>query len=175
MGILQARIQEWVAMHASRASSQLREQTQVSCIAGECLTIWAKREATKNWFFQTVVLENALESIWDSKEIKPVNLKGNQPWIFIERTDPEAPVQWPCDAKSPKVLFIFIGKDAYAGKDWGQEEKGAVEDEMFGSHHQFNGLEFEPNPMVSQRVRHDSVFEQRHSCCILYPYSLFIL
>ena len=79
----------------------------------------------KNWCFQIVVLEKTLESPLDSKEIKPVNPKRNQPWIFIGRTDAEAPVLWPPDVKS-----WFIGKDPDAGKDWGQEEKGATEVEM---------------------------------------------
>ena len=71
------------------------------------------------------VLEKTLESPLDSKEIKPVNPKGNQPWIFIGRTDAEAeaPILWPPDAKSQ-----LTGKDPYAGKDWGQEEKGKTED-----------------------------------------------
>ena len=60
---------------------------------------------------------------------KEVNPKGNQSWMFIERTDAEAetPVLWPSDVKSP-----LTGKDPDAGKDWGQEEKGATEDEMVG-------------------------------------------
>ena len=75
----------------------------------------------KNWCFWTVVLEKTLESPLDSKEIQPVHPKGNQPWIFIGRTDAEAeaPVLWPPDAKS-----WLIGKDSDAGKDWRQEEKG---------------------------------------------------
>ena len=79
----------------------------------------------KNWCFWTVVLEKTLESPLDRKEIKQVNLKGNQLWIFIGRTDAEAPILWSPDAKS-----WFIGKDPDAGKDWGQEEKGTTEDEM---------------------------------------------
>ena len=75
------------------------------------------------------MLEKTLESLLDSKEIKPVNPKGNQPWIFFGRTDAEAEAQilWPPDAKSQ-----FIGKDPDAGIFWGQEEKGAKEDEMIG-------------------------------------------
>ena len=75
----------------------------------------------KNWRLQNVVLEKTLESPLHSKEIKPVNPKGNQPWIFIGRIDAkaEAPALWPSDAKSR-----FTGKDPDAGKDWGQEEKG---------------------------------------------------
>ena len=68
-----------------------------------------------------------LESSLDSKEIKSVNPKGNQPWIFIVMTDAEAeaPVLWPPDVKS-----WLVGKDPDAGKDWGQEEKKVAEDEM---------------------------------------------
>ena len=80
--------------------------------------------ALKNWCFQTVVLEKALESPLDGKEIGPVNPRGNQPWIFTGRTEAEAPILWPPDAKSQ-----FIGKDPDAGKDWRQEEKWAAVDE----------------------------------------------
>ena len=74
--------------------------------------------APKNWCFWTVVLEKILESSLDSKKIKPVNPKGNQSWIFIGRTDAEAPVFWPPDAKN-----WLVRKDPKAGKDWSQEEK----------------------------------------------------
>ena len=86
----------------------------------------------KNWRFQTMVLEKTLESPLDSKEINPVNLKGNQSSIFIGRTDAEAetPILSPFDVES-----WLIGKDPDAGKDWGQEEKGVTEDEMVGWHH----------------------------------------
>ena len=69
----------------------------------------------KNWCFWTVVLEKTLESPLDCKEIQPVHPKGNQPWIFIERTDAaaKAPIFWPPDAKN-----WLIGKDPDAGKDW---------------------------------------------------------
>ena len=95
--------------------------------------------APKNWCFQIVVLEETLENPLDNK-IKPVNPKGNQPWIFIERTDAEAgvPILWPADVKS-----WLTGKDPDAGKDWGQEEKGVAEDEMVGWHHWLDGHEFE--------------------------------
>ena len=66
-----------------------------------------------NWCFQTLVLEKTLKSPMNSKDIKPVNPKGNQPWIFIGRTDAEAPVLWPPDTKS-----WLIGKERDAGKDW---------------------------------------------------------
>ena len=81
----------------------------------------------KNGCFRIVVLEKTLESPLDSKEIKPVNPKGNQPWIIIGRSDAEAeaPRLWPPDVKSE-----LIEKDPDAGKEWGKEEKGATEDEM---------------------------------------------
>ena len=99
----------------------------------------------KNWCFWAVVLEKTLESPLDSKEIQPVNLKGNQPWVFIGRTDAEASILWPSDVKSQ-----LIGKDPDAGKDWRQEEKGTAEDEMLGWHHQLNGHEFEQTPGDSE-------------------------
>ena len=95
--------------------------------------------ASKNWCFQTAVLEKTLESPWDSKEIKPVNPNGNQSSIFIGRTDAEAeaPILLPPDAKN-----WLIRENPDAGKDWRQEEKGTTEDEMVGWHHQLNGHEF---------------------------------
>ena len=81
----------------------------------------------KNWCFWTVVLEKTLESPLDCKAIKPVNPKGNQPWIFIGRTDTEAPILSPLDAKN-----WLIGKDPDAAKDWRQEKKGMTEDEKVG-------------------------------------------
>ena len=84
--------------------------------------------APKNWCFWTVVLEKTLQSPLDWKEIQPVNPKGNQPWIFIGRTDAEAetPILWPPDVKNQ-----LLGKDPDAGKDWRREEKG-TEDEIVG-------------------------------------------
>ena len=94
----------------------------------------------KNWCFQTVVLQKTLESPFDSKEIKPVNPKRNQPWVFIERTDAEieAPILWLPDVKNQ-----LMGKDPDAGKDWSQEEKAMTEDEMVGWHYQLDEHEFE--------------------------------
>ena len=74
-----------------------------------------------------MVLEKTLESPLDCKEMQPVNPKGNEPWIFIGRTDAGAPALWPPDVKSQ-----LIRKDPDAGKDWRQEEKGVAEDEMVG-------------------------------------------
>ena len=83
--------------------------------------------AQKNWWFQIVVLEKILDSPLDCKEIKPVNLIGNQPRVFIGRTDAEteAAILWSHDAKS----WLF-GKDPSAGKDWRQKEKEVAEDAM---------------------------------------------
>ena len=91
------------------------------------------------------VLKKTLESPLDSKEIQPVHPKGDQPWVFIGRTDAEAetPKLWPPHAKS-----WLIGKDSDAGRDWGQEEKGTTEDEMDGWHHWLNGHEFGWTPGV---------------------------
>ena len=97
--------------------------------------------AWKKWCFWTVVLEKTLQRPLDSNEIKPVNPKGNKPWIFIGRTDVEALIFWPSDGKSQ-----LIGKDPDAGKDWGQEEKEMTEDEMVGWHHWLSGHESEETP-----------------------------
>ena len=90
-----------------------------------------------------MLLEKILESLLDSKEIKPVNPKWNQPWIFIRRTDPGAKAQYFLQPKPPAVKSWLIGKDPDAGKDCGQEEKGAAEDEMIGWDHQLSRHEFE--------------------------------
>ena len=90
-----------------------------------------------------VVLEKTLEGPLHSKEIKPVNPKGNKSWIFIRRTDAEieVPILWPLDVKN-----WLIGKDPDAGEDWRQEEEGMTEDEMVGWHHLLNRHEFEQAP-----------------------------
>ena len=117
------------------------------------------------------MLEKTLESPLNCKEIKPVNPKGNQPWIFIGRTDAEAetPILWPPDVKS-----WLIWKDPDARKDWGQEEKGTTEDEMVGWHHRLSGRVWansgrwwrteRPGVLQSmglQRVEHDLATEQQ--------------
>ena len=103
--------------------------------------------APKNWCFWTVVLEKTLESPLDCKEIKPVNPKVNQSWIFIGKTDAktEAPKLWLPDAKN-----WLIGKDRDAGKDLRQEEKGTTEDEMVGWHHRLDGHEFQQTQGASE-------------------------
>ena len=132
----------------------------------DCKESWVP----KNWCFWTVVLEKALKSLLDYKEIKPVNPKGNQSWIFIGRTDAEAetPILWPPDVKN-----WLTGKDPDAGKDWRQEEKGTIEDKVVLGHHRLHGHESEQalgvgdgqgswvcsHSMGSQRVRYDWVTE----------------
>ena len=126
----------------------------------------------KNWGFWTVVLEKTLESPLDCKEIQPVNLKRNQSWIFIGRTDAE--VETPI-FRSPDTKTWLIGKDPDAGKDWRWEEKGMTKDKMFGWHHWLddvieNAWVFSGSwwwtgkpgmlqSMGSQRVGHDWVTE----------------
>ena len=102
----------------------------------DCKEGWAQ----KNWCFQTGMLDKTLESPLDSKEIKSFNPKGNEPWIFIGRTDAEAetPILWPPDVKSR-----LTGKKPHAGKDWRQQKKGTTVDEMVIWCHQSNEHEFE--------------------------------
>ena len=118
--------------------------------------------------FELLVLKKTLESPLDSKEIKPVNRKGNQFWRLIGRTDAEAevPILWPPDAKSRPIR-----KDPDARKDWRQEEKGATKNEMVGLYHWLNGRNLSKlqeivnfragkpgmgsQSMGSQRVGHD--------------------
>ena len=112
---------------------------------------------------RTMVLEKTLENPLDYKEIKPVNPKGNQPWIFIGRAEAEAPIIWPPDAKN-----WLTGKDPNARKDWRQKEKGTTEEEIVGWHHWLNGHKWASfgswwwtgkpgmlQSMGSQRVEHD--------------------
>ena len=109
---------------------------------------WTYKESwalNKLWFW-TVVLEKTLESPLDCKEIKAVHPKGSQSWIFIGRTDVEAEtlILWPPDVKN-----WLIGKDSGTGKNWRQEEKGTMENEMVGWHHWLDGHEFEQAPGAS--------------------------
>ena len=124
------------------------------------------------------MLEKTLEGPSDFKEIKLVNLKGDQPWIFIGRTDAEveAPILWLPDAKSQ-----LIGKDPDSGKDWRQKVEEAAEDEKVREHHQLNGHEFEQTPgdrrteetgvlqsVRLQRVRHNLVTEQQQQDYVMF-------
>ena len=127
--------------------------------------LWKKLSAEELMLLNCGVGEDSWESL-DCKEIQPVHPKGDQSWVFIGRTDVEAeiPILWLPHAKS-----WLIGKDPDAGRDWGQEEKGTIEDEMVGWHHQLNRYGFGWTPGVgdgqgglvcsgswgSQRVRHD--------------------
>ena len=92
----------------------------------------------KNWCFRKMVPEKTPESPLGRKETKPVNLKGNKPWIFIGKTDAEGEVSilWPPDVKS-----WLTRKDPDAEKHWRQKQRGALEDNMAGWHHLFNGHE----------------------------------
>ena len=142
--------------------------------------LWEKQTGQKGKFwleaslcFWTVVLEKALQSPLDNKEIKPVHPKGNQPWILIGRTDAEAeaPILWLPDAKNG-----LNGKDFDAGKDW-RQEKWMTDDEMVGWYHQLNGHEFEQaagvgdgqgklaccNPWGRKRIRHNWATELNYA------------
>ena len=113
---------------------------------------WTMKKAEELMLLNCDV-EKTLESPLDYKEIQPVHPKGDQSWVFVGRTEvsdmtkrsththAEAPVLWPPDAKS-----WLIETDSDAGKDGGQEEKRASEDEMVGWHHRLNGHEFEQAP-----------------------------
>ena len=141
---------------------------------------WAIKKA-EHWsidVFQLLCWRRLLRVLY-CKEIQPVNPKGNQSWWFIGRTDAEAeaPILWPPDRKN-----WLIGKDPDAGKDWGQEEKGATKGEMVGWHHRLNGHGFEQTAGDNERqgsigccspwhhrVRNDLATEQRvpeSLCCI---------
>ena len=82
--------------------------------------------------------EDSWESLGQQGDIQPLKPKGNQPWIFIGKTDAEATVFWPPDVKS-----WLPGKHPDAEKDWRQRKKGVTDDEMVGWHHWLNGHEFE--------------------------------
>ena len=155
-GILQARTLEWVAISFFNAwkwkvkvpRQHIKKQRYYFADKGPCsqsyyfssshVWMWEldhkEDSVLKNWWFWIVVLEKTLESPLDCKEIKPVNPKGNQSWIFIGRTDAEAPILWLPDAKSQ-----LMGKDPDAEKDW-RQEKGTTKDEMVGWHHWLMGI-----------------------------------
>ena len=143
---------------------------------------YKESQAPRNWCFWTVVLEKTLESPLDCKEIHP---KGDQPWVFIGRTDVEAetPILWPLDAKS-----WLIWKDPDAGKDWGQEEKGTTGwDGWMESLTQWTWVWINSGSwwwtgrpgvlrfMGSQRVRHDWVTELTDWHLSLSSKSLFFI
>ena len=155
--ILQVRLQQYVNFQMFKLNLEKAEEPEIKLpasigwskkqentrkipaflITPKPLTVWITTNCGK--FFK-VVLEKTLESPLDSK-IKPVHPKGNKPWIFLGRTDAEAPVLWP-----PDVTSQLIATAPDVGKDWGQEEIRATEDEMVGWHHWFSGHEFEQTP-----------------------------
>ena len=114
------------------------------------LSVW---DAFELWCWR-----RCLKSSLESKKIKLVNPKGNKPWIFIGRTDSEAPILWSPDEKSQ-----LTGKDPDAGKDWRHGEKGMAEDEMVGWHHCLNGREFEQAP-------EDGDGQGSLACCSLWDH-----
>ena len=132
-GIFQAILLEWIAISFSRGSSQPRDWTQVSRVETDALL---SEPPGKSSCIICLIIIPFLEG----SEIKPVNPKGSQSWIFMGRTDAEAetPIFWLPDAKN-----WLIGKDPVAGKDWRQEGKGTTEDEVVGWHHWPDGHEFE--------------------------------
>ena len=162
-GIFQARVLEWGAIafsddkprqHIKKQKHHFADKGQSSQSYGfssSHVQIWELDHqevwVPKNLCFQTMVLEKTLESPLDCKVIKSVNPKGNQPWVFTGRTDAraEAPILWPPDRNS-----WLIGKDPDAGKDWGQEENRATEEEMVGWHHWLNEHKLERAPGDSE-------------------------
>ena len=128
-----------------RNTQETRVQKIILCLqlAGNLIPSMEWSWATESSPPPTQDMQKTFESPLDSKEIKTVHPKGNQPWTFIGRTnaEAEAPVLWPPDVKS-----WLNRKDPDAGKDWRQEEKGTTEDEMVGWHHRLNGHEFEQTP-----------------------------
>ena len=169
-GILQARILEWVAISFSRGSSWPRDRTQVSRTAGRHFYLWATREAPnhlKAEYQRTDAFKlwdwRRFKSPLDCKEIKPINPKGNQSWIFFGRMDAEAPTLW-----SPDSHSWLIGKDPDARKDW-RQKKRAAEEEMVSI---TNSIDMNLSKLWeilkdrgawSQWVRHDLVSEQLDS------------
>ena len=119
--------------HCFRGSMSCRKTGQSHSFSSCHVQMWEldhNKSVPKNWYFWIVVLEKTLESSLNSKEIQPVSLKGNQPWIFIGSpgSEAEAAVLWPPDTQSR-----LIGKDSFSRKDWRQKEKEAAEVEMVDS------------------------------------------
>ena len=92
------------------------------------IELWRKLSAEELMLLNYGVGEDSWKSSF-KKEIQPVHSKGDQSWVFIERTDAKAeiPILWPPRAKS-----WLIGKDSDAGRDWKEEEKVITEDDMAG-------------------------------------------
>ena len=153
----------WVLLELHRPFPKKKKYKTAKWLSEEALQVAEKRRelnhkeswVLKNSCLWTVVLDKTLESPLEIKEIKIVNPKGNQSWLFIGRTDDKAetPIPWPPDAKS-----WLIGKDPDAGKDWRQKEERATEDEMAGQHHWLNGHELE-------QTLQDSGGQKDLACC----------
>ena len=140
---LKARIPKWFAIPFS-SHVQMRELDH------------KESYVPKNWCFWTAVLEKTLENPLDCKEIKLVNLKGNQPWTFVGWNDGEAEAPILC---SPDAKGRLIEKNPDAGKYWGEkEEKEVIENEMVGWHHWLNGHEF-------KQTLGDSEIQGSLACC----------
>ena len=114
---------------------------------------WGRRSAKELMLMSCGVGENSGDFL--GLQGDQTNVKGNQSWIFIGRTDAEAeaPILGPPDVKSQ-----LIRKDPDAGKDWGQEEKWVTEDEVVGLHHLLKGYEF-------QQTSGESEGQGRLACC----------
>ena len=155
---LPLRIKVMTNLHSILKSRNITSPTRIEVVKGMFFSshvwIWEldhKEDwALKNWCFLTVVLEKILVNPLDSKEIKTVNLNGNQSWIFIRSTDAEAeaPILRPHDAKSQT-----IGKYLDVENDWEQKDKGMTKDEIIGWHHWLNGHEFEQTLGYSEGQR----------------------
>ena len=140
----------WILYHWGTWESHVISYKTIKCIV-KAIAIpvvmyrherWTikKAEHQRIDFFKLCCWRRLLSPL-DSKEIKPVHPKGNQPWICIGRTDAETRILWP-----PNTESQLTRKDSDAGKDWGQEEKGTTEGEMVGWHHWLNIHEFEQTP-----------------------------
>ena len=141
---------EWLQFHFSVSiiGKGNDNPLQCSCLENprDALAWWAavygvaQSWTRLKWLSSSNICSSStIESPLVCQEIHPVHPKGDQSWVFIGRTDAgaETPILWPLHAKSWP-----IGKDSDAGRDWGQEQKGTIEDEMAGWHHRLNGHEF---------------------------------
>ena len=153
---IQGYFRDTVALdHRNKSNITIKQVTQIYCftnahkkLCSHCTVVLTTAKQKILYIYIYIYIHTHIYThtytqthiILDRKEIKPVNPKGNQPWIFTERTDAEAeaPICWLLDGKS-----WFTRKEPDAGKDWGQEEKGMTEDEIVRWHHWLNGHEFE--------------------------------
>ena len=142
-------ILKWVACPFSRRSSRSRNPTRVSCIAGGFFTSWTTQEAQEFPIFGPNYINTDRDVSWwfllqepevSFEQAQLRDARGDEPWDFFGRNDAEAE---PPVLRPPHVKSWLIGKDSDAERDWGQEEKGATEDEMAGWHHRLDGRESE--------------------------------